>query len=100
MISKESQMALDNMTAGYIQMVAGIPAEVTELGNVRLNKKFGGSQNIDVDTARTGTDLVLLFTDDDDPSKVVEEAYADLGLLVDRLKEIDDDSSASAAVRP
>ena len=78
------------MTAGYIQMVAGIPAEVTEPGNVWLDKKFAGTHNINIDTARSGSDLVLLLTDDDDPSMLVEEVYSDLGLVVERIKEIDE----------
>lgn len=90
MISKESQQAVDNMTAGYIQMIAGLDAEVTEQGNVWVNKKFAGTHNLNVDTARNGSDLVLLITDDDDPSMIVEEVYNDLGDLVERIKEIDE----------
>ena len=89
MISKESQMAVDNLASGYVQMVANIPAEVTELGNVRLNKEFSGYKSINIDTARSGTDLVLLLVDDRDPLKVVEEVYPDLGILVERIIEID-----------
>ena len=89
MVSKESQMALDNLASGYVQMVANIPAEVTELGNVRLNKEFSGYKSINIDTARSGSDLVLLLVDDRDPLKVVEEVYADLGILVERIMEID-----------
>ena len=77
------------MTAGYIKMFTGIAAEVTELGNVWLNKKFAGTHNINIDTARSGSDLVLLLTDDDDPSMLAEEVYGDLGLVVERIKEID-----------
>lgn len=90
MISKESQTAVDNMTAGYIKMFTGITAEVTEPGNVWLDKKFAGTHNINIDTARSGSDLVLLLTDDDDPSMLVEEVYSDLGLVVERIKEIDE----------
>jgi hypothetical protein len=88
MISKESQVAVDNMTAGYIQMFAGLEAEVTEPGNVWVNKKFADTHNVNIATARAGSDLVLLITDDDDPSTVVEEPYKDLGELVDRIKEM------------
>jgi len=78
------------MTAGYIKMFTGITAEVTEPGNVWLDKKFAGTHNINIDTARSGSDLVLLLTDDDDPSMLVEEVYSDLGLVVERIKEIDE----------
>jgi hypothetical protein len=90
MISKESQQAVDNMTAGYVQMIAGFDAEVTEPGNVWVNKKFAGTHNINIDTGREGSDLVILITDDDDPSTVVEEVYGDLGEVVERIKEIDE----------
>jgi len=95
MISKESQMAVDNLTSGYVQMIANIPAEVTELGNVRLNKEFAGYKSINIDTARSGSDLVLLLVDDRDPLKVVEEVYADLGILVERIMEIDAGNSGA-----
>jgi len=93
MISKESQMAVDNLTSGYVQMVADIPAEVTELGNVRLNKEFAGYKSINIDTARSGSDFALLLVDDRDPSNLVEEIYADLELIVERIIEIDSSSS-------
>ena len=91
MISKESQMAVDNLTSGYVRMIADIPAEVTELGNVRLNKKFAGYRSINIDTARSGSDFALLLVDDRDPSNLVEEIYADLELIVERIMEIDAD---------
>ena len=91
MISKESQMAVDNLTSGYVQMIANIPAEVTELGNVRLNKEFAGYKSINIDTARSGSDFALLLVDDRDPSNLVEEIYADLELIVERIMEIDAD---------
>jgi len=93
MISKESQMAVDNLTSGYVQMIANIPAEVTELGNVRLNKEFAGYKSINIDTARSGSDFALLLVDDRDPSNLVEEIYADLELIVERIIEIDSSSS-------
>ena len=94
MISKESQMAVDNLTSGYVQMIANIPAEVTELGNVRLNKEFAGYKSINIDTARSGSDFALLLVDDRDPSNLVEEIYADLELIVERIIEIDAGSSS------
>ena len=94
MISKESQMAVDNLASGYVQMVANIPAEVTELGNVRLNKEFAGYKSINIDTARSGSDFALLLVDDRDPSNLVEEIYADLELIVERIIEIDAGSSS------
>jgi len=89
MVSKESQMAVDNLTSGYVRMIADIPAEVTELGNVRLNKEFAGYKSINIDTARSGSDFALLLVDDRDPSNLVEEIYADLELIVERIMEID-----------
>jgi len=94
MISKESQMAVDNLTSGYVRMIADIPAEVTELGNVRLNKEFAGYKSINIDTARSGSDFALLLVDDRDPSNLVEEIYADLELIVERIIEIDAGSSS------
>ena len=94
MISKESQMAVDNLTSGYVQMIANIPAEVTELGNVRLNKEFAGYKSINIDTARSGSDFALLLVDDRDQSNLVEEIYGDLELIVERIMEIDASSSS------
>jgi hypothetical protein len=88
MISKESQVAVDNMTAGYIQMIAGLKAEVTEPGNVWVNKKFAGTHNVNVATDREG--IVVLITDDDDPSTIVEEIYDDLGEAVNRIIQINE----------
>ena len=90
MISKESQQAVDNLTAGYIQMIAGLDAEVTEPGNVWVKKKFADTHNVNIATTRNESELVLLITDDDDPSTVVEEPYKDLGELVERIKQIDE----------
>jgi len=86
MISKESQQAVDNLTAGYIQMIAGLDAEVTEPGNVWVKKKFANTHNVNIATDRKN--MVILITDDDDPSMIVEEVYEDLGEVTDRLKEI------------
>ena len=88
MISKESQQAVDNMTAGYIQMIAGLDAEVTEPGNVWVKKKFADTHNVNIATARHESTMVILITDDDDPSMVVEEVYSDLGEVTDRIKEM------------
>ena len=88
MISKESQSAVDNMTAGYIQMFTDLDAEVTEPGNVWVKKKFAGTHNVNIATDRKK--MVILITDDDDPSMIVEEAYEDLGELTERVKQIDE----------
>lgn len=90
MISKESQQAVDNMTAGYIQMIAGLDAEVTEPGNVWVKKKFANTHNVNIATDRDG--MVVLITDDDDPSTVVEEIYDDLGEAVNRIMQINESS--------
>ena len=88
MISKESQVAVDNMTAGYIQMIAGLDAEVTEPGNVWIKKKFAGTHNVNIATDRKN--MVILITDDDDPSMIVEEVYEDLGEVTERIKQMDE----------
>ena len=88
MISKESQSAVDNMTAGYITMFTDLEAEVTEPGNVWVNKKFAGTHNVNIATARHESTMVILITDDDDPSMVVEEVYGDLGEVTDRIKQM------------
>jgi hypothetical protein len=90
MISKESQEVVDNMTAGFIKLVTDLDAEVTEPGNVWVKKKFANTHNVNVSTDRHESDLVLLITDDDDPSSLVEETYGDLGQLVDRITQIDE----------
>jgi hypothetical protein len=90
MISKESQQAVDNMTAGYIGLMTNIEADVIEPGRVLLNKTFAKSYHVGVDTARHESDLVLTITDDNDPFSVVEETYGDLGELTDRIKQINE----------
>lgn len=90
MINKESQEVVDNMTAGFIKLVTDLDAEVTEPGNVWVKKKFANTHNVNVSTDRHESDLVLLITDDDDPSSLVEETYGDLGQLVDRITQIDE----------
>jgi hypothetical protein len=90
MISKESQQAVDNMTAGYIQMIAGMDAEVTEPGNVWVKKKFADTYNVNIATARHESTMVILITDDDDPSTIIEEVYGDLGEAVNRIMQINE----------
>ena len=88
MISKESQKVMDYMVAGYVGLMTGLSAEVTEPGNVWVDKKFAGTHNLNIDTSREGSNLVLLITDDDDPSTVVEEIYDDLTEVAERIEEI------------
>jgi hypothetical protein len=88
MIDEASQSAVDNMVAGYIKIFTGLDAEVTELGNVHLTKKFAGTHNVNIATARHESDLVLLITDDDDPSSLVEEAPGDLAEIAERITKI------------
>lgn len=88
MIDEGSQLAVDNMVAGYIKIFTKLDAEVTEPGNVHLVKKFAGTHNVNIDTGREGSDMVLLITDDDDPSIVVEETPGDLAEIAERITEI------------
>ena len=88
MISKESQKVMDYMVAGYVGLMTGLSAEVTEPGNVWVDKKFANTHNLNIDTSREGSNLVLLITDDDDPSTVVEEIYDDLTEVAERIEEI------------
>lgn len=90
MIDEASQSAVDNMVAGYIKIFTGLDAEVTELGNVHLTKKFAGTHNVNIATARDESDLVLLLTDDDDPSMLVEETPGDLAKIAERITEINE----------
>lgn len=90
MIDEASQSAVDNMVAGYIKIFTGLDAEVTELGNVHLTKKFAGTHNVNIATARDESDLVLLLTDDDDPSMLVEETPGDLAEIAERIAEINE----------
>jgi hypothetical protein len=90
MIDEASQSAVDNMVAGYIKIFTGLDAEVTELGNVHLTKKFAGTHNVNIATARDESDLVLLLTDDDDPSMLVEETPGDLAEIAERITEINE----------
>jgi hypothetical protein len=88
MISKESQEVVDNLVSGYIKMFAEVDAEITEPGNVWVNKKFADTHNLNVDTDSYEDQFVLKITDDDDPSSIVEEIYEDLEKLTDRIAEI------------
>jgi len=90
MIDEASQSAVDNMVAGYIKIFTGLDAEVTELGNVHLTKKFAGTHNVNIATARDESDLILLITDDDDPSMIVEETPGDLAEIAERITEINE----------
>lgn len=88
MIDADSQMAVDNLTAGFIKMVTQIETEVLEPGYVRLNRKFGKTSNIMIRTDLDPEKLVLCITDDDDLDLYVEEAPEDLDEIINRINQI------------
>ena len=88
MIDADSQRAVDNMTAGYIKLMTGIEAEVTEPGNVFLKRKFGKTSNINIDTNSHDEKLILCITDDEDHDLYVEETPEDLAEIVERINQI------------
>ena len=89
MISESSQNAVDNMTAGYVKLMTGLDAEVTEIGNIHIKSKFGpDGGNLNIDTISHEESLILKITEDDDPSMIIEELYGDLSEVADRINQI------------
>ena len=87
-IDDSSQQVVDNMTAGYIKMMTQVDAEVIEPGRVKLNRKFGKTGNIVIDTNSHPEKLVVCITDDEDPALYVEETPEDLGEVAERINQI------------
>ena len=87
-IDAESQGVVDNMTAGYIKLMTDVDTEVIEPGRVKLNRKFGKTGNIQIDTASNPDGLIVCITDDDDHDLYVEELFEGLDGISDRVNEI------------
>ena len=90
MLDSATQSLVDNMVADYVQTMTGITTEVTEPGNVWLDKKFAGTSNLNIDTDSHPEKFILCITDDDDPSWIAEETPIDLDKMVDRIKQINE----------
>lgn len=88
MIDETTQTVVDNMTAGYIKMMTSVDTEVIEPGRVKLNRKFGKTGNIIIDTASHKEKMIVCITDDDDPALYVEETPEDLEEITDRINQI------------
>lgn len=88
MIDESTQLVVDNMTAGYIKMFTNVEAEVIEPGRVKLNRKFGGTGNIVIDTNSDDEAMIVCITDDDDFDLYVEEGPQSLEEVADRINQI------------
>lgn len=76
------------MSAGYIKLITGVETEVTEPGNIYLNRKFGSTGRINIKTAEHPEKMILCISDDLDYDMYVEEDPADLAEITDRINEI------------
>lgn len=87
-LDENTQKFVDDLSAGYIKMFTNVEAEVIEPGRIRLDRKFGKTSNIVIDTTSHEDKMILCITDDEDLDLYVEEAPADLEEIADRINQI------------
>ena len=85
MITKESQMALDNMVSGYLNIMTPYDAKVETFGEVHME---GKTATLIVETALEGDKFNLKIIDHFDPFAPTDDELYDLGELAERVSEI------------